>query len=103
MWNEPTEKDLVALPRIYETESIALDEKIIHMHFFIGACDWYAAEYDGEDKFFGYVILNGDLDCAEWGYFSLEELKSINVKGFEIDRDLYWKTLSFAEVMKERS
>jgi len=103
MWNEPTEKDLVALPRIYETESIACDEKIIHMHFFIGACDWYVAEYDGEDKFFGYAILNGDLDCAEWGYFSLEELKSINVKGFEIDRDLYWKTRSFAEVMKERS
>ena len=28
-----------------ETEAITLDDKIIHMHFFLGASDWYAAEF----------------------------------------------------------
>ncbi len=47
------------------------------MHFFIGNCHWYIAEYDGEDIFFGYAILNGDIQNAEWGYISFSELKEI--------------------------
>lgn len=37
------------------------------MHFFIGGSDWYVVEFDGDDTFLGYVVLNGDLECAEWG------------------------------------
>ncbi len=25
------------------------------------------------------MILNGDLECAEWGYFSFSELKEVKV------------------------
>ena len=32
----------------------------LYLHFFIGGCDWYVAEYDGDDLFWGYVILNND-------------------------------------------
>jgi hypothetical protein len=77
MWNEPNEERLAAIPPLYESESIPLKEKTIHLHFFIGGCDWYIAEYDDDDLFFEYAILN-DMQNAEWGYVSFSELKSIN-------------------------
>ena len=79
MWNEPTKKQLARLPGQYETEQVALKDKVVHMHFFLGSCDWYVCEFDGKDAFFGYVILNGDDQMAEWGNFSLAELKSLKV------------------------
>ena len=53
MWNTPTKEELAKIPRLYETENIPLKDKIIHLHFFIGGCDWYIAEYDGEDSVLG--------------------------------------------------
>lgn len=75
---------------------------MIYLHFFIFGSDWYIAEYDGEDLFFGYTILNGDTDCAEWGYTSFSELRSINVNGIEIDCELeeYWNVKPAAEIEK---
>ena len=87
MWNEPTKNRLAKIPKLYETEKINLKDKLIYIHFFIGGCDWYVAEFDG-DLFWGYVILNNDLDMAEWSYFSLRELKAINLHGIEIDCEL---------------
>jgi hypothetical protein len=84
MWNEPNEERLAAIPPLYESESIPLKEKTIHLHFFIGGCDWYIAEYDDDDLFFEYAILN-DMQNAEWGYVSFSELKSINISRVEID------------------
>ena len=81
MWNVPSPEKLATIPRIYQTENVPLKDKIIHLHFFIGGCDWYIAEFDGEDIFFGYAILNGDLVNAEWGYISFSELKEIKVQG----------------------
>lgn len=93
MWNEPTTQELEALPRLYETEAQDLEDKVIGMHFFLGGCDWYAAEYSGEDRlFFGYAILNNDFQNAEWGYFHLDELRDLKIRGvYEVDRDLYWE------------
>lgn len=91
MWNKPTNKDLDNLPRPYATESIPLKEKVIQMHFFIGGCDFFATEYDPESQtFFGFVILNNDLEMAEWGNFSLKELTELKVSFVEVDRDLHW-------------
>jgi hypothetical protein len=97
MWNPPTQKQLDKLPRLYETEKVKAEDKIIHMHFFIGSCDWYIAEYDGEDSFFGYANL-GDPQNAEWGYISLSEMKSLSIRGIEIDRDLHWNQKKFSEI-----
>lgn len=73
MWNEPSAQQLARLPRLYEIDNIPLKDKMIHMHFFVGGSDWYAAEYGPSDRrFFGYVILNDDRHDAEWGYFSLD-------------------------------
>ena len=90
MWNPPQNEDLSNIPKLYETEEVPLKEKIIHLHLFIGGCDWYITEYDGDDLMFGFAILNNDFEMAEWGYISFQELLDINVNGFEIDRDLFW-------------
>jgi hypothetical protein len=61
------------LPALYRTARIPTSHKIIHLHFHVGACHWYAAEYDGADVFFGFVDLN-DPTTAEWAFFSFSEL-----------------------------
>jgi hypothetical protein len=65
MWNQPTQKLLSKLPRLYETENTPLKNKPIYLHFFIAGWHWYISEYDGEDFFFGYAILNNDREMAE--------------------------------------
>ncbi len=102
MFNEPTDTELAKIPRLYETENVPAKDKIIWMHFFLASSDWYIAEYDGEDIFFGFVCLNSWTDLAEWGYISYKELKELRVKQpigidgqralipLEVDRDLHW-------------
>jgi hypothetical protein len=102
MWNTPTEKRLSKIPRLYETEHLQLKDKLIHLHFFIGGCDWYIAEYDGEDTFWGYAILNGDTEMAEWGFISFSELRAINIGYAEIDCELNWRIKPASEVCKIR-
>ena len=103
MWNEPTKEELARIPRLYETEEVPLKEKQIWLHFFIGSCDWFIAEYDGEDLFWGYAILNGDLQSAEWGYVSFNELKRIKIPpGFEIDCDGHWPVRKAIDIEKIR-
>lgn len=88
MWNVPSKERLEKIPKLYETEDVALEEKIIHLHFFIFGCDWYVAEFDGEDIFWGFAILNQDYEMAEWGYISFKELKSLSMAGVEVDCEL---------------
>jgi len=103
MWNMPTKEELAKLPAFYSTENVPLKEKVIQMHFWIGGCDWYASEYSLEEKcFFGFAILNGDLDNAEWGYFSLEELASLKIKFLEVDKDCHWTPKKAVEIEKIR-
>jgi len=104
MWNEPTKEQLSRIPKLYETENTPLEEKLVHFHFFLGGSDWYVAEYDGDDLFFGYAILNGDTEMAEWGYISFRELKELKVRpGFEVDCDLFWKVRPASQVDKIRA
>ena len=92
MWNEPTLEKLSQLPELYSTENTPAKDTVIGMHFFLGGSDWYVAEYDRSDQlFYGFAILNNDLDNAEWGYVSFEELRKVNVQGIEVDRDLHWQ------------
>lgn len=102
MWNEPTQERLSRIPRLYETESILIKDKLIHLHFFIGGCDWYVAEHDGDDLFFGYAILNNDTANAEWGYVSFTELKEINIHSIEIDCELeeHWPPTPVSQIPK---
>jgi hypothetical protein len=88
MWNVPSQARLDKIPRLYETETVPLKDKIIHLHFFIGGCDWYIAEYDGQDLFFGFAILNNDHYNSEWDCVSFNELKALKVGFLEVDCEL---------------
>lgn len=101
MWNEPTDKELSKIPKLYETEKIKPKDKKIYFHFFIGGSDWFIAEYSQiEDLFFGFTILNNDHENAEWGYISFTELKDLKMGFIEVDRDLHWKIQKASEIVK---
>jgi hypothetical protein len=102
MWNTPTREELDQIPRLYATEKVPMPEKLIYLHFFIHNCDWYIAEYDGKDMFWGFAILGGDLVNAEWGYIPFDNLKISGFAGFEVDRDINWKVRPAREVDKIR-
>lgn len=90
MFNAPTQEQLSKIPRLYETEHIPAEEKIIHAHFFIGSADWFIAECDEAGEIcFCFAIINDPRE-GEWGYVSLSELKAVSIQGIEIDFDLYW-------------
>lgn len=69
-----------------------------------GSATWYALEYNEQEKmFFGLCDLfgNGNSDCAELGYFSLEELERLQLPfGLGIERDLYFGEKKLSEVKK---
>lgn len=63
-----------------------------------GGWTWYATEYNPETKtFYGFVVGFEE----ELGYFSLEELETVrNRMGLPLERDLYWRDATLAEVME---
>lgn len=91
MWAKPTQADLDRMPKLRETDGKSNATTIVQGHFFIGGCDWYVTEFDGDDTFFGFAILNGDFQMAEWGNISYKELQELKVSGFmEVDYDKHW-------------
>lgn len=104
MWNIPSKERLSKIPKLYETENVPLKDKLVYLHFFIGGCDWFICEYDGDDLFWGFAILNNDLEMAEWGYVSFKELKYININGIEVDCELeeFWNVKKASKIDKIR-
>jgi len=98
MWKIPLQEQLERIPRLYETENVPAEYKLICFHFFIGGCDWFIADYNGNDLFFGFAILNGDFEMAEWDYISFVELKLIRVHGIEIDCETDWTPKKASEI-----
>lgn len=105
MWNEPNEKRLASIPKIgaNDKKGMSLGDIPIHLHFFIGGCDWYIAEYDQRDIFFGFAILHDDKINAEWGYIPFGELKKASInKIFEVDcENEQWFPIQAAKDIKK--
>ncbi len=76
MWNGPTPYQLSKIPKLYLTENVPLKDKLILLHFFIGSCDWFVSEFDGEDLFFGYAILNSDTEMGRVGIHLFHRAKA---------------------------
>ena len=92
-----TKENRAKLPALYAEEGTPIDDKMVWVKFFdpCGSWTWYATEFDGEDTFFGYV----DGDFPEWGYFSLNELKSVKgLFGLGIERDMHFKPKRFGDI-----
>jgi len=101
MWNQPTLKQLNKLPKLREQDNSHTANTIIHMHLFLGENDWFISEFDGDDTFFGFAILNGDDEMAEWGYISFKELIDLKIQNWcEVDRDIHWKPKAVCEIDK---
>lgn len=97
-----TEQLVKEFPALYSTDHLPPEKVRIIAKFFYprGAATWYATEYDPIDRlFFGYANL-GDPQCAELGYFSLDELETFKDNiGIEIERDLYFGEHYLSEVL----
>ena len=86
------------LPKLYAQDGNNNPKVYAKFFFPAGKWTWFVTEGepDGDDfRFFGFVV--GDFD--EWGYFSLNELQSVNVHGLTVERDLYFKQGTFNEVI----
>ncbi len=83
------------MPRLYSQEEVA--DPIVHAHYFhpMSSWDWWALEYDPEDKLFFGLVKGFE---TELGNFSLEEMEGVKVMGLGIERDLYWEPRPISEV-----
>ena len=85
------------IPKLYATEHIPLERKIIYQRYRIEAIGfyWLIAELDKKKNLaFGYANLSNDV-FAEWGYISIDELL---VNGAELDRE--WKPCTYRDAIK---
>lgn len=81
------------LPETYEQEGQG-DDAIVYLHYFHQSSHWFIIEKDisgGVKQAYGYAILNGDVDMAESGYISIEE---ITRWGAELDLNFVPSSLS---------
>jgi hypothetical protein len=86
------------IPRLYETEDIPAEKKIIYQKWEIPQIGfyWLIAELDKKENLaYGYANLNDDT-FAEWGYISLDELKENNVTMCQS-----WRPCTFEEAQKK--
>jgi hypothetical protein len=90
-------RDLVTnMPKTYEQEGKG-DGAIIHLHYFIGNCNWYITERDSEEsqlQAFGLADLGYG---PEYGYISIEELLE---NGVELD--FYYRPRTVTEQMNDK-
>lgn len=89
-----------AMPQTFEQDGLG-HLSIAFLHYFTGGSDWYITEkdvLDGVSQAYGYAILNSDLQNAEYGVISIEELTA---EGAELD--LHFKSCSMAEIIARRA
>jgi hypothetical protein len=115
MWNEKRfDRAVEKLPKLYANENIPSEEQIVRMHLFISGTDWWITEGEAkEGVLFGYCCLNGDWMNSEWGYVSIEELKSIRIGtevndaktgkkisafDVQVDYDMHWDPKAFKDI-----
>lgn len=109
-------KELEArLPPLYSTEAVPAGEKVAVAKFFFpaGRATWYvvesgrdpetvprAVDLDGHEDvlFFGFVVSPLGKDCDEWGYFTLRELESVEVRHLHVERDLYFRPTKMSDL-----
>jgi hypothetical protein len=79
---ERLETRLRECPPIGGTEG--MKEHPALFHYFYGGTDMYMCEYNRERGImFGFAILNGDLQNAEWGYIDLAQIITIPVMNLD--------------------
>jgi hypothetical protein len=83
---------MVSLPKLYETQDMPFPERVVQMHFVRENGEWFAVEYDPEERlFYGYIDVRPGP--PQWGYFGLDEIMDCWIPSLcpEADLDLDWK------------
>lgn len=74
-------------------------DPMVWVKFFhpLSSWTWYATEYDPQERvFFGWVY--GDF--PELGYFSLDEMEAVRVRGLGMERDVHFTPTPLSQVKK---
>lgn len=95
-----------AMPKTYETTTIEMADKVVHLHYFGKGVDAWIVERDVDDTLeglglgqqiqaYGKISLQGEgWDGGEWGYIDIATLIRL---GIEID--LYWEPKTVREIL----
>ena len=70
-------KDIAKIAKQITTDDELVNNDGTHnvgFHYFVGNSDFYISEIKSDGLAFGYTILNGDIEMAEWGYQDLDEI-----------------------------
>ncbi len=90
-----------SLPKLRQQSDVS--DPIVFAKFFFPASGWtwFVTEGEATDNddflFFGYVIGFE----AEWGYFTLNELEQVNVKGIVIERFGYFEPSKLSRCLSD--
>ncbi len=91
--------DTVAtMPEIYGQDGLG-DQAVVHLHYFVGSCDFHVTERDSDPDGEGQVQAFGLADLGyggELGYISIKEILSC---GAELD--LHWAPKTLEEVARD--
>lgn len=90
------------MPKTYETDNVAMDDKNIVLHYFYANMDWYIIEKDmvaGEPQHQAFGLADIGYGLSGGGYISIDEL--INTNGIEID--INWTPCTVAELKAKRN
>jgi Protein of unknown function (DUF2958). len=97
-----TRKIRKRLPKLYGTENVHLEEKIVHSKLFTPDSSWSWFILEGQEQEDGDVLMFAWVIGLEreFGYVSLRELESVRGPlGLPIERDLHFKPRPLKEVM----
>lgn len=86
-----------SIPPLYAMENTK--DPLVTCKFFLPATKWtwYVIEFDGDNRFFGYVV--GDYN--ELGYFSLSELEEVEGPyGLGVERDVYFTPCPLSDIKR---
>lgn len=88
-----TDEEMKMLPKLYETENIKTDNKVLQMKFMEvnSGWEWYLTEFDAKEKI-AFGLVKGFEN--EWGYFSLAEMEDIPT----ITRDETFTKIKFKDL-----
>lgn len=74
-------KDIAKIAHKMTTNDELVNEDGSHnvaFHYFVGNTDFYISQLYPDGTAFGYTILNGDVEMAEWGYQNIEEIINVS-------------------------
>jgi hypothetical protein len=93
------QEDLQKTPQLYGQDG-KFKNSVAYLHYFSSASDWYVTELDKETReAFGYTVLQGDYQNAEFGYIPITQIVQVN----NIEIDLHWKYKTINEILEKNA